>query len=255
MRIVTQHGTPPGLFCKPGDSMEVTGWWTAVIPQDTQDAIVDKHYALVCPHCGALSNLTAVSTPRWAQMRRYQPKQIIIGFRCDACNSPVALRFEVQGDYDRNRALFSHEYEELERPMETFDYQYLPSDVASDFREALTCYSNSCFNATGAMCRRTIQSVATDLGATGSTRVEKQILEAKDTAGMDDETFVSLNQIMLTGHDGAHPHLPPVNKSRAAVLVEIMKDVLYQLYIRKAKVQEALKLRQDAIASKKPAAS
>ena len=62
----------------------------------------------------------------------------------------------------------------------------------------------------------------------------------------DDETFEQLHQIMLTGHDGAHPHLPELSAARAAVLLQLMKDVLYQLYVRPAKIREARELRRQA---------
>jgi hypothetical protein len=100
------------------------------------------------------------------------------------------------------------------------------------------------------MCRRTVQSVAGDLGAMGSDKVTKQIVEVKEAANIDDDTFLGLRQIIIDGHDGAHPHLPTVTRERAAVLVELMKDVLYQLYVRKAKIQEAMKLRKEVIAEK-----
>lgn len=223
--------------------------WHAIAKGQTEP-VIDKHYTLPCPHCGTKSNLSAVSIPEIRQAVRYKVEQIIIGYRCDSCNAPVALRFQVTGLSD-NQLNLSEEYEELERPMETFDYQHLPNDVASDFKEALTCYSHGCCNAAAAMCRRTIQSVATNLGATGTSKVEKQILDAKDTADMDDDTFAGLKEVMLGGHDGAHPHLPEVTTERAAVLVEMMKDVLTQIYVRKERIQTAMKLRQQAIAEKK----
>lgn len=101
------------------------------------------------------------------------------------------------------------------------------------------------------MCRRTVQSVAENLGATGSDKVTRQILEVKEAADIDDETFLGLKQIIIDGHDGAHPHLPRVTHERAAVLIELMKDVLYQLYVRKGKLQKAKDLRLDAIADKR----
>jgi hypothetical protein len=232
-------------------NVKVTGYWVAVTREDKPNLFIDKHYAINCPHCGAKSNLTAISTPRWGQMERYQPSKVIVGYRCDACNEPVALRFAVHARYADQSAQLSLEYDELERPMETFEYQHLPEAVASDFKEALTCYSQSCLNATAAMCRRTIQSVATNLGAGGTDRVSKQIVEAKDTAGMDDDTFNALKEVMLGGHDGSHPHLPAVSSERAAVLVELMKDVLTQLYLRKAKIQSAMQLRKEAIAAQR----
>jgi len=39
-------------------------------------------------------------------------------------------------------------------------------------------------------------------------------------------------------------------KVLALVLLELMKDVMYQLFVRKAKIQEAMQLRTGAIAIK-----
>lgn len=140
-------------------------------------------------------------------------------------------------------------YEEVERPSETFEFAYLKGDVEEDFREALTCYSNLCFNAFASMCRRTVQSVCTDFGAEGKDRVLNQLQDLKGMAEIDDDTFGLLKQIIIEGHDGAHPHLPKLNQNRAAVLLELIKDVLYQLYVRKGKLQEAMSLRKRAIDS------
>ena len=68
-------------------------------------------------------------------------------------------------------------------------------------------------------------------------------------AQIDDETFGVLKQIVIDGHDGAHPHLPRLGPERGAVLLELMKDVLYQLYVRKGKLKEAMELRQASIKS------
>jgi hypothetical protein len=69
-------------------------------------------------------------------------------------------------------------------------------------------------------------------------------------AQVDDDTFNGLKQIVIDGHDGSHPHLPKLNPQRAGVLLELMKDVLYQLYVRKGKLKEAMELRQAAIQKK-----
>jgi hypothetical protein len=137
--------------------------------------------------------------------------------------------------------------QDVERPLETYELQYLPGEVAEDFREALVCYSSSCFNAFAAMCRRCIQSASTELGSEGSSKVQNQLADLKSTGVVDDETFAVLKEIMLAGHDGAHPHLPKLNSDRAAVLLELMKDVLYQLFVRQAKIRESMALRRKSL--------
>lgn len=104
----------------------------------------------------------------------------------------------------------------------------------------------SSWNAFAAMCRRCIQSVSETLGADGTTKVQAQLRDLKDMGVADEETFEQLHQIMLTGHDGAHPHLPALSAARAAVLLQLMKDVLYQLFVRPAKIREAGELRKKA---------
>ena len=216
--------------------------------------VFERHFALRCPHCGIQSNLSAVSIPRYEYLTRFRPSEVGIAYRCDACNSPVFLRFAVSS-YEDSHVLISPEYREVERPQETFEYHYLPDDVASDFREALTSYSNGCLNAFAAMCRRCVQSTSANLGAEGKDKVLNQLRDLKDMAAIDDETFEILNQIIIAGHDGAHPYLPTLSEKRAGILLELMKDVLYQLFVRAAKIREAMESRKEDIEQSKPTVS
>ena len=101
------------------------------------------------------------------------------------------------------------------------------------------------------MSRRTIQSASAELGAEGKDKVLNQIEDLKTMAEIDEETFKLLKAIVLAGHDGAHPHLPALSPERAEVLLELMKDVLYQLFVRKKKIQEAADKRKESIEAKK----
>jgi len=199
-----------------------------------------------------MSNVSAVAIPRYEYVMRFRLANIGIVYRCDSCNEPVFLRFKVGLDPGNSRALISEEFEQVERPGEDFDFKYLKGDVLSDFKEALTCYSNGAFNGFAAMCRRTVQSVSADLGAEGKDKVLNQLKDLKDMAQVDEETFALLKQIVIDGHDGAHPHLPKLNADRAAILLELMKGVLYQVYVRKGKIQEAMSLRAEAGKTRKP---
>jgi hypothetical protein len=69
---------------------------------------------------------------------------------------------------------------------------------------------------------------------------------------IDDETFEVLKTIVIAGHDGAHPHLPALTPERAEILLELMKDVLYQLFVRKSKIQEAAAKRNAHIKQAEP---
>lgn len=221
-----------------------------VMHDNNPQNIFDKHYALKCPHCGVQSNISAISIPRYEYLVRFTPERVGIVYRCDSCNEPIFLRFMFRPDFSNSRAEILEPYEEVERAKETFEFKYLPDEVQQDFQEALTCYSSLAYNGFAAMCRRTIQSVCADLGAEGSDKMLNQLKDLKEMAQIDDATFTVLKQIVIDGHDGAHPHLPKLNPQRAGILLELMKDVLYQLYIRKGKLKDAMVLRQAAIEAK-----
>jgi len=68
---------------------------------------------------------------------------------------------------------------------------------------------------------------------------------------VDSETFETLKSIIIAGHDGAHPHLPELSPDRAQILLELMKDVIYQLFVRRGKIEEASAIRKKAITQKK----
>lgn len=223
-----------------------------ILPSNSDPTgIIDRHFRVKCPHCATLSGLSAISIPRYDLLRRYEPKSVGIAYQCDACQQTVFLRFPVSYDWGNKRVKISDDYTEIERPKEDYEFSYLPDAVSSDFREALTCCSHSCFNAFAAMCRRTIQSASAEIGAEGKDKVLKQIEDLKSMAEIDEETFELLKAIVLAGHDGAHPHLPALLAERAEVLLELMKDVLYQLFVRKKKIQEAAEKRKEAIEARK----
>ena len=210
--------------------------------------LIDSPVNLRCPHCSTATALIPISVPRFSMIHRFKLTETGLVYRCSSCNEAVFLKYKVK--QLTNPILLSDEYEQVTTALEPFEMQYLSSPVSDDFREALTCYANCCWNAFAAMCRRCIQSIATTLGAEGSTKVQTQLRDLETMGVADDETFERLREVMLAGHDGAHPHLPSLSPARAAVLLQLMKDVLYQLFVRPAKIREAGELRREAIAKK-----
>ena len=213
-------------------------------PNNSLQYIADKPFSTTCPHCNAFSGLSLVSAPRYEYMQRFKSEWVGFVFRCDACNQPVFLKSRVVSL--GSPVSLDETMVEIERSEESFELQYLPTEVADDFKEALTCYSNSCWNAFAAMTRRTLQSTATHLGSEGSTKVQQQLENLRKMGVVEDEGFEQLKAIMLAGHDGAHPHLPKLSAERAAVLLELAKDALYQLFVRKARIEESVRLRSEA---------
>ena len=181
------------------------------------------------------------STPDAEKLIHDKPKQVGLVYQCDACHAPVFLRFSVR-EYGDNRVELQRNFEELERPKEKFAFSYLPKPTEIMFREALACYSNNNFNAFASMCRRAGESAWEALGDGGKLRAYDEMLAAQDIAGIDDESFAPVKVVIFGG--GRQEDLPLMNRAQAGILLEILKDIFYQCFVRRGKLTRAIKVRQ-----------
>ena len=126
--------------------------------------------------------------PKFEELSRRKPKHIGIVFRCDACAEPIFLKFPVKA-YTALRVELASNYTEIERARENFPLTYLPEEAEGLFKEALNCYAAGCFNAFGAMSRRTAQSLFRELGERGKLELFDTLQEIRSLAELDDDTF------------------------------------------------------------------
>jgi hypothetical protein len=210
-----------------------------------------QHFALNCPSCGVFAHMTAVAIPSFAELSRYKPPDTGIVFRCDNCNSPVFLRFPVKA-YTEDHVELSTNFVELERPKESFDFTYLPEETEVLFREALECYGFNALNAFASMCRRTIQRVFQDLGETGKMRIFEQCNEIRELAEVEGATFNVVRRVLFDT-DAAREGMPLVTPIEAGVLMEFMRDILYETYVRKGRLQQAMMMRRYVAEQVEPA--
>ena len=63
-------------------------------------------------------------------------------------------------------------------------------------------------------------------------------------AEIDEDTFAVVMRIIFAGNAEPLLDLPVINTYQAAVMLEVMKDFLYQAYVRKGRLQHAMKVRK-----------
>ena len=199
--------------------------------------------ALTCPHCQTFTHLTAVAIPTFEDLSRRKPKNIGVVFRCDACAEPVFLKIAVMA-YTALRVELAANYIEIERARENFPLTYLPTEAEGMFKEALNCYAAGCFNAFGAMCRRTAQSLFRELGERGKLGLFDTLQEIRTLAELGDDTFTTLRSVLFGSDSDPWPHQPDIDAERAGVLLEVMRDLLYQTFVRKARLLQAMTFRK-----------
>ncbi len=205
--------------------------------------LVDKgeQLSLDCPYCGVYSHMSPQSVPQLDSLLAAKPKHVGLVYQCDSCLAPVFLRFEVK-EFHEDRAELFRNFVELERPKERFSFSYLPKHTEILFREALNCYSGNNFNAFASMCRRSALSAFDALGDSGKMRAFDEVMIAQEIAGIDDESFAPVKTILF--ESGKDERLPLVNRAQAGLLLEILKDMFYQLFVRRGKLTRAIKVRR-----------
>jgi len=202
---------------------------------------LDERIGLECPYCGMYAHMSPQSVPDAASLLRDKPKHVGLVYKCDACDAPVFLRFAVR-EYKDNRVELYRNFIELERPKERFAFSYLPKHTEVLFREALSCYSGNNFNAFASMCRRACISAFDALGEGGKLRAFEEVMVAQDIAGIDDESFAPIKAVLFGS--GQHEHLPLLNRAQAGILLEVLKDMFYQCFVRHGKLTRAIKVRR-----------
>jgi hypothetical protein len=196
-----------------------------------------------CPHCQAFSRMSATALPTFDELLLQKPRTIGLVLRCHACTAPVFLRFAIRA-FANNRVELSPQAFDVERPIEKFAFNYVPEGVETYFREALICYSHNQCQAFASMCRRTAGVAFADLGNSTKLRLFDSLADVREMAEIEEETFALVMRVIFAGHADPQVDMPFINAYQAAVLLEVMKDFLYQAYVRKGRLQQAMKVRR-----------
>jgi hypothetical protein len=215
---------------------------TIVLDKDQgKSSGLEERIGLECPYCGVYAHMSPQSVPDANALMRDKPKHVGVVYQCDACREPVFLRFTVQ-EYSENRVELLRNFVELERPKERFAFSYLPKHTEVLLREALSCYSGNNFNAFASMCRRAASSAYLALGDGGKLRAFEEVMVAQDIAGIDDDTFAPIKAVLFGS--GQEEELPLLSRAEAGILLEVLKDMFYQCFVRHGKLTRAIKVRQ-----------
>jgi len=221
------------------------------ITPDDQLHVDHQGISLTCPHCQTLTHISPVASPKFDHLILTKPKHVGIVFRCDACSEPVFLKFAAKS-FSAERIELATRYTEIERAPENFPLTYLPEDAEEVFREALSCFSAGCYNAFGAMCRRTAQSLFRELGERGKLELFDTLQEIRSIAELDDQHFTTLRAVLFGSDSDPWPHQPHLTGESAGILLEVMRDLLYQTFVRKARLLQAMTYRKYAAPQLEP---
>ena len=131
-----------------------------------------------------------------------------------------------------------------EQKKEQYPLGYLPPKVRSLFREGLSCYRQDLQQAFAAMCRLTVQATIDDLGEGSNLTVFDQVEEVAELAGIDDFVYRDIRDVLFdTGNNSLH-FTDGMDRETAVILLETVKEILHQAYIRRALLRKKLRMRR-----------
>ncbi|HYL71764.1 MAG TPA: hypothetical protein VEY89_10735, partial [Candidatus Dormibacteraeota bacterium] len=203
----------------------------------------EKNLVVTCPHCQAVAHITVSAVPRFEDLQLYRPKQVGLVYLCDACHAPIFLRFTARV-YGAQRIELSPQFAEVERAREKFSFTYVPEDVELLFREALICFSQGAYNAFASMCRRSAHAMFADLGEGGKLRLFDELNAVRDLVDIAPELFTKMKSVLFGAELDARSPLPLLDGYESGVMLEVVKDLVYEAYVRKGKLQQALMVRR-----------
>jgi hypothetical protein len=180
-----------------------------------------------------------VATPSYETLIETRPLHAGLVFRCAACKEPRFVRLAVRG-YEPERVELSSSIIEVERARERFQFGYLPAHVERLLREALDCYTADCYNAFALMSRRAIDGALDTLDEHARQRWHAQLLDVLRIAEVEPNVAHALEAVLF----GDDRNSPEIGADEAAVLVEAVKDLFYQSFVRASKLKAAMRMRR-----------
>lgn len=202
-----------------------------------------------CPNCNKGTSYRVITTPDYNKLYADKINQFVISYACDICSAPIPVKWTIRDWHAANNPIVG-DPKEILPVKEPFDFSHVPGSVAKEINEALDCLSVSAYNGFAACCRRAVQSLCTALGADATTKVKQQIADMAAITELGADWQDLALQVMLAGHDGAHPHLPEMDSSRASAILPLLQDLTYQLFTRPGNVKQAAELRKNATTKK-----
>jgi hypothetical protein len=195
-----------------------------------------------CPHCHKQTALTPLSRPDFATIKACKPAVTGLCFLCLSCRKPLLVRYSVEHIGETEIELAPAAALDV-RPDDRINLSYLPASVKKPYVDALGCYQHELIQPFGLMCKQTIDAVIKDLGEGGKLKVFNHLEELRDVFNVEPHIFATIGEVLFDNKRSLMS-TSVFGRTEAAVLLEALKDLIYQFYIRKARLQRAVSMRQ-----------
>jgi len=121
----------------------------------------------------------------------------------------------------------------------------IPKQIRGDFAEAKKCWYADAYKGVVVLCRRVMQQVAVDKGASGQNLFD-QINDMLSQGLITNSLHDAAHEVRHFGNFGAHPrddNLDDISRDDAKVVIGIVEQFLIDLFVRPADTAKLTKKR------------
>jgi hypothetical protein len=94
------------------------------------------------------------------------------------------------------------------------------------------------------MCRRVAQATFADLGPQARLELFDELANIRRLAELDDDSYELVRKVLFDFDEPGRGNLPALDGFGAGVLLEVLKDLLYQAYVRRGRLQQSMMVRR-----------
>ena len=195
-----------------------------------------------CPYCKKLVHFSWCHTGNEHEhhvINRYLGKYYIenkVGIwamaECPSCDNIVLIKMKIDSSGYDNDALVLVEIIPALLPNPTDDR--VKREIKIDIDEAKICFSVKAYRACAIMCRRALQTICMDNGATPDATLEDQIKELLDNGTITKKIADWATSVRWVGNDAAHPGNEEVTLEDADKILKLTEQIANNLYVTDA---------------------
>jgi hypothetical protein len=193
-------------------------------PLDARDHLVNQSIECpVCNHKGSFSVFQFISDA-------FADSDGIAILQCPNLECRELIIAEIKN----NKTISTYPYKKV-----SFNSVDVPESIVETFNEALVCFSNKCYFASGVMIRKTLEELCEIESASG-VNLHQRIEDLKSKITISNDLKDAISELKLLGNDSAHLELKDfenIGEEEIDIAIEIVKEILKSLYQQKALVE------------------
>lgn len=113
----------------------------------------------------------------------------------------------------------------------------LPAPLKAAYEEAASCFKSKAYTATAIMCRKTLEGICVEHGATGRTLVAS-LKELKEKGVIENRLYEWADALRISGNEAAHDVNVTISAEDAKDIIEFTNALLEYVFTFRDKFEE-----------------